>query len=32
VIHRGIIIEPPQFLINGIALVTERLTRRFATT
>jgi lipopolysaccharide export system permease protein len=31
VIYRGIIIEPPAFLINGITLITERLTRRFAT-
>ncbi|MGI8525108.1 MAG: LPS export ABC transporter permease LptF [Pseudolabrys sp.] len=31
VIYRGIIIEPPAVLANGIALITERLSRRFAT-
>jgi len=30
VIHRGIIIEPPAFIVNGITLLTERLSRRFA--
>ncbi len=30
VIHRGIIIEPPAILANGIALLTERFSRRFA--
>ena len=31
VIHRGVIIEPPAFLSNWIAAVTERISRRFAT-
>jgi lipopolysaccharide export system permease protein len=31
VIHRGIIIEPPAILASGIAFLTERLLRRFAT-
>jgi len=31
VIHRGIVIEAPQFVTNAISLITERLTRRFAT-
>ena len=31
VIRRGIILEPPAFLTRGIAIVTERLTARFAT-
>ncbi|MBV8792835.1 MAG: LptF/LptG family permease, partial [Pseudolabrys sp.] len=31
VIYRGIIIEPPAFVTNGIGLLTERLMRRFAT-
>jgi hypothetical protein len=30
VIHRGIIIEPPAFIVNGITMLTERLSRRFA--
>ncbi|MBV9557232.1 MAG: LPS export ABC transporter permease LptF [Pseudolabrys sp.] len=31
VIHRGIVIEAPQFVSQTISFVTERLTRRFAT-
>jgi hypothetical protein len=31
-ISRGTIIEPPAFITNTIAMVTERLTRRFAPT
>ncbi len=31
VIHRGLIIEPPAFLTNWIAVVTERISQRFAT-
>ena len=31
VIHRGLIIEPPAFLTNWIAAVTERIAQRFAT-
>lgn len=31
-ISRGTIIEPPAFIANTIAMVTERLTRRFAAT
>jgi lipopolysaccharide export system permease protein len=31
VIHRGLIIEPPAFLSNWIAILTERLGRRLAT-
>ena len=31
VIHRGLIIEPPAFLSNWIAAVTERISQRFAT-
>ena len=30
VIRRGLIIEPPAFLTNAIAAITERLSRRFA--
>jgi lipopolysaccharide export system permease protein len=30
VIHRGLIIEPPAFLINWIATLSDRITRRFA--
>ena len=30
-ISRAEIIEPPAFMVRGIAMVTERLTRRFAT-
>ena len=29
-ISRGAIIEPPAFVTNAIAMVTERLARRFA--
>lgn len=32
VIHRGLIIEPPAFLSNWLALLTERINRRFAPT
>jgi lipopolysaccharide export system permease protein len=31
VIRRGVILEPPQFLSNFVAMVTERITQRFAT-
>jgi len=31
VIRRGIIIEPPAFVTNAIAALTERITQRFAT-
>lgn len=31
VIRRGLILEPPAFLTNAIAALTERLTQRFAT-
>ncbi len=31
VIRRGIILEPPAFISNGINAITERLSRRFAT-
>jgi lipopolysaccharide export system permease protein len=31
-ISQGTIIEPPAFLVRAVAAVTERLTRRFATT
>jgi lipopolysaccharide export system permease protein len=31
VIHRGLIIEPPAFIMNAIAALTERITQRFAT-
>jgi lipopolysaccharide export system permease protein len=31
VIRRGLILEPPAFLSRGIALITERLSARFAT-
>ena len=31
VIRRGIILEAPAFVSNGISTLTERLTRRFAT-
>lgn len=31
VIHRGLIIEPPAFLTNWIAALTERISQRFAT-
>jgi lipopolysaccharide export system permease protein len=31
VIHRGIVIEPPAFIVNGMTMLTERLARRFAT-
>ena len=30
VIGRGVILEPPAFITNGIAALTERITRRFA--
>jgi lipopolysaccharide export system permease protein len=30
VIRRGVILEPPAFLTNGITALTERITRRFA--
>ena len=30
VIRRGVILEPPAFLANGITAITERITRRFA--
>jgi lipopolysaccharide export system permease protein len=32
VIHRGIVLEPPAFITRFIDALTERLTRRFATT
>ncbi|MDO9413742.1 MAG: LPS export ABC transporter permease LptF [Pseudolabrys sp.] len=32
VIHRGLIIEPPAFLTNFVAVVTERISRRLAPT
>lgn len=31
VIRRGLIIEPPAFIVNSIAALTERIARRFAT-
>src|SRR5450830_346121 len=31
VIHRGLILEPPAFLTNGLAALNERLSQRFAT-
>jgi lipopolysaccharide export system permease protein len=31
IIHRGLVIEPPAFVVNAITALTERLTRRFAT-
>jgi lipopolysaccharide export system permease protein len=31
VIRRGVILEPPAFLMNWIAALTERITQRFAT-
>jgi hypothetical protein len=31
VIRRGVILEPPAFITNTIAALTERLTQRFAT-
>ena len=32
VIRRGVILEPPAFLMNWIAALTERISQRFATT
>ena len=32
VIRTGLILEPPAFIMNGVAALTERVTRRFATT
>jgi len=32
VIRSGLILEPPAFIMNGVAALTERVTRRFATT
>ena len=32
VIRTGLIIEPPAFLTNWITALTERMTKRFATT
>jgi lipopolysaccharide export system permease protein len=31
VIRRGVILEPPAFITNTLAALTERLTQRFAT-
>jgi hypothetical protein len=31
VIRRGVILEPPAFITNTIAALTERFTQRFAT-
>jgi hypothetical protein len=31
VIRRGLILEPPAFITNWLAALTERITRRFAT-
>ena len=30
VIYRGLVLEPPAFLANWLAALTERVTRRFA--
>jgi lipopolysaccharide export system permease protein len=32
VIHRGVILEPPAFITNTVAALTERITQRFAAT
>ncbi len=32
VIRSGLILEPPAFIMNGVAALTERVNRRFATT
>jgi lipopolysaccharide export system permease protein len=31
VIRRGVILEPPAFIANTLAALTERITQRFAT-
>jgi lipopolysaccharide export system permease protein len=31
VIRRGLILEPPAFITNGIAALSERISQRFAT-
>jgi len=31
-IHRGLLIEPPAWFMNMVSAVTERLSRRFAST